>query len=424
MQLATTLRTYGVFSLIIMAAFFVAYQYIQPPPPKSVIIASGAKDGQYYKFAQNYKQTLLHHGIEAKILETEGSLENIDLLKSKKADIAFIQSGLATEQSVKDIETIYSLYYEPLWVFTSKSELNDKDIQNLSGHRIAAGTKRSGTRAIATTILKHNGLLDNVELIEFSAQDSIKALKDGKVDSIFLVINPESKMIHTLLSNEDFQIITFNRAESYTRQLRYLSKLQIPEGALDLEKNLPSIEVNLISPVALLTTRSDLNGALKTLLAQSAMKIHSQATILSAKGQFPSLNYSDFPIAEEAKRFYSYGPNILQRIFPFWLSDMISRMVVMLIPLIGVMLPLLKIAPPTYRWQTRARIYKWYKNLKKMEAQAGSGNEDIQNALSTLDKIDLEVQKTKVPLSYSDELYNLRLHIQLVRDLLNDQKTK
>ena len=115
MQLATTLRTYGTIALIIVAAFIAAYQFIEPPPPKSVVIASGSKKGQYYKYALQYQKVLLSHGIQAQILETAGSLENIKLLKNKKADIAFIQSGLADDNNIKDIETISSLYFEPLW---------------------------------------------------------------------------------------------------------------------------------------------------------------------------------------------------------------------------------------------------------------------------------------------------------------------
>jgi hypothetical protein len=185
-----------------------------------------------------------------------------------------------------------------------------------------------------------------------------------------------------------------------------------------MARNIPQKDFQVLSPVAQLASRPDFNGALKTLLVQTAFKLHSDADLFAAKERFPTVNYADFPIAEEAARYFKYGPNLLQRFLPFWLADMISRMVVMLIPLIGIMLPLMKLASPTYKWRTRSKIYKWYKHLKKMEDAAQKNDTELATTLAALDKIDLDVKKTQVPLSYADELYTLRMHIKMIRERL------
>ncbi len=422
MHIPETIKTYGLIAVIIIFSFWFAARFIEPTPPKEITIAAGAVDGDYYRYAEIYQRKLADQGITLNILETAGSMENIKLLEERKADIAFVQSGLATAENAEYIETLGGLYYEPIWVFTRGEVNQGKDLQKLKGKKIAIGKPGSGTNAIARQLLALNDMLDNTTLVEISGQDAIDALKSGKVNAATFVAKPSAVMIKTLMRDPALKLMSFERAQGYTGTYPFLSKVTLNEGVIDMARNIPSQNVTLLSPVAQLTAHKDFHGALKTLLISTSIGIHNDATSLSAKGRFPTLDFIDLPIASEASRYFKYGPNVLQRFLPFWLADMISRMVVMLIPLLGVMLPLIKLASPTYRWRTRSKIYKWYKSLKKMEENATASEADIDEILAALAKIDAEVKKTIVPLSYSDELYNLRLHIQMIKDHLHRAK--
>ena len=259
-------------------------------------------------------------------------------------------------------------------------------------------------------------------LFEISGEEAVSALKSGKVQAAIFVAKPSAEIIQKLMRDKTLHLLSFQRANGYTSTYPFLSKVTLSEGVIDMAENIPAQDIALLSPIAQLTAHKDFHGALKTLLVSTSMDIHKDPTLLSKKGRFPTLDYVDMPVASEAARYFKYGPNFLQRFLPFWLADMISRMVVMLIPLLGVMLPLIKLASPTYRWRTRSKIYKWYKSLKKMEEKATTGDTDIAEALASLSKIDKEVKKTIVPLSYADELYNLRLHIQMIKDHLKRLK--
>ena len=265
-------------------------------------------------------------------------------------------------------------------------------------------------------------MVDDTTLLEISGQNAIDALKKGTVDAAVFVAKPSAATIQTLMHDKSLHLLSFDRAYGYTSTYKFLSKVTLNEGVIDMAQNIPNKSVPLLSPVAQLAAHKDFHGALKTLLVSTTMDIHKDATLLSTKGQFPTLDFIDLPIASEATRYFTYGPNILQRFLPFWLVDMISRMVVMLIPLLGVMLPLIKLASPTYRWRTRSKIYKWYKSLKKMEETANASDADLDEILAALSKIDADVKKTIVPLSYADELYNLRLHIQMIKDHVERNK--
>lgn len=439
MRIPETIKTYGLILVIIVASFWFASRFIEPPPPNRITMAAGSAQGDYYRYALAYKKELAKDGVTVEIIETAGSFENIELLSSGKADAGFIQSGIVsisgednTERTAEDtdettgmhsdaavLESLGSLYYEPLWIFSRDANTTDEDIQNLTGKKIAVGSKGSGTKALALELLNINHINDPEHFIEIGGAEAVTDIQSAKVDTAIFVGRAESKNIQTLLKNQSLSLMGFARADGYTDILPYVSKVTLHEGAIDMADNIPNQDVTLLSPVAQLVTHDRFNGAIKTLLVRASAKIHGKPDLFSSKGDFPTLDYADLPIAEEAEHFYKYGPSFLQRILPFWLADMLNRMIIMVIPFLGIMLPLMKIASPTYRWRTRSKIYRWYKNLKKMEDITLDNKDDIKTALSSLDQIDADVKKTQVPLSYTDELYNLRVHIRMIREQLH-----
>jgi hypothetical protein len=107
----------------------------------------------------------------------------------------------------------------------------------------------------------------------------------------------------------------------------------------------------------------------------------------------------------------------LQRYLPFWAATQIDRLKVMMIPLIALLLPLIRIFPPTYRWRVRSRIYRWYAELRAADPSAteGLGSADLRERLAKVERIEAEAAKVPTPTSYAEEFYSLRLHIEFVR---------
>ena len=137
--------------------------------------------------------------------------------------------------------------------------------------------------------------------------------------------------------------------------------------------------------------------------------------LFEAAGQFPSPHYLDFPLTPEANRFFEHGAPFLQRYLPFWAATAADRLKVMLVPLFALMLPLMKILPPAYRWRVRSRIVRWYRQLQRIDRRLA---EPLDDALVELARLEREVARLNVPISYADQVYHLRLHIHLVRDAL------
>lgn len=416
-----SLLTYGLIFVLIAASFYTASHFIEPAPPRSFTLAAGSKAGAYYAFAEDYKQNLEKNGTEVNILSTTGSLENIRLLKDGKADFAFVQSGLAAgiDEGVEDLKSLGSLYFEPLWIFTRR-DFQSNSLLDMEGLNLAVGGIGTGTREISVKLLEATGIdSEQTQLLDIGGLEAFNALSNRAVDVVFISAGISSDVVQQFLNEPEFRLFSERRAIAYDKKYPYLSYLTLPEGVLDLARNIPPRETELLASAALLVAGPSAHQTLRALLVHTAHDIHDQETPYVQEVDFPSSQFSDIPLASEAQRYYEHGPSFLQRYLPFWVADLADRLKVMLIPLITIMFPLMKIAPPTYRWRIRSKIYKWYKDLKKAEGlHSDASQRDLDEALKLLDDMDHEAKHTPVPLSYTDALYNLRMHISLVRDKL------
>ena len=414
----TYLAVYAPALIIAIIGFSLAFQYVGPPPPEQITIATGSEQGAYYHFGLKYAQWLKKHRIELKVIQTSGSAENLDLLEDATSgvELAFVQGGTGSGQ--ESLLSLGSLYYEPLWVFHRK-EVPIHFLSNLANHRIALGSNFSGTRAVATLLAKENGIDPNTYATRnLSDTEAADALKSGKVDAAFFVASPKAPLVRTLLADPNLALMSMTRAEAYTRRNPFLSHVYIPEGMLDLEQNVPPETVHLISPTANLIIRKDLHPALVDLVLQAAASVHGSGGMFERVGEFPAPTLLEFPLSPEAARYYKHGPPFLQRFLPFWIATLIDRLKVLLLPFIVLLIPLFKIVPPALRWRVRRKIVCWYRQVQDLDLSL----EEAENASSLnklhreIENIEREVTQIQVPLAYADQLYNLRLHIKLVRE--------
>ncbi len=414
------LITFGSVALLTLIGFIIAWQFVNPAPPHTLVIATGQMDGAYYLFAQRYQKRLAEDGIELDIRTTAGSIENLELLQNDQVDLAFVQGGTGPAANTDTLTSLGSLYYEPLWVFY-RGEQTLSRITQLQDKRIAIGEPGSGTHAITSLLLTDN-FMDIGAARTIGGAAGAQALLQGDVDALLLVAAPAAPLVQDLLHRQDIRLMSFARADAYTRLHHFLSAVTLPEGVIDLQANLPPRDTVLITATANLVTREDFHPALVSLLLQAATLTHGAGGLFDEPGSFPNSANLEFPLDDNARRFYKHGPPFLQRYLPFWTASMIDRLKIMLVPLLTLLLPLIKIMPPTYRWRVRKKIYRWYRELQLLddETHTNPSDENRMKLLQKLDNLEEEVRKVSVPLSYADELYSLRLHIGLVRDTLLD----
>lgn len=415
------IKIYVPITILVIAGFVFAWQFVDPAPPRTITIATGAADGAYSAFGREYQKLLAESGIKVNIRHTAGSLENLKLLNDPRAgvDIAFVQSGAGRPADTPALMSLASAFLEPLWVFV-RTESAPQRLPGLKGKRIAIGPEGSGTRVLATTLLGASGVNgQNSTLIAMSGNDSAKALESGTVDAAFFVTARVSETMHRLLRNPQIRLLHFARADAYRSSFAYLSRVDIPEGALALDDNIPTAPVTLVAPTAALVARDNLHPAIIDLVLGAATTAHRGGSVFSPANAFPSPNQVDFPLSDDARRYFKSGPTLLRRVLPFWLAVMVERLLIMLVPLLTILLPLTKIAPAAYKWNIERKIQRWYRELRELEAALNANDtpDKRKETVRRLDDIQRQAGRLKLPLSYSESLYQLRTHIAFMRQL-------
>ncbi len=414
---------WGPFFLLGVLLLAGAYWLLDPTPPKRVVLATGPERSAYAEFGRRYAVELKRYGIAVELRPTAGSRDNLRLLRDPKerVDLAFVQGGsserlrTAEEEAQEEpLVSLGSLFYEPVWIFYRGKEV--KGIPDLKGRKVNVGARGSGTPGIMTRLLAANQLeRDDIRRSNLGDTDAVVDLLAGKLDAVALVSAPESPFVQMLLQTPGVRLLEFGNAEAYARRYGYLSPVTLPRGVADLARDVPAHDVPLLATTTALVAREGTHPALLQLFVQAAGRVHGAPGWIARAGQFPSGANTEFPLAKEAERFYRGGPPLLQRYLPFWLANLVDRMWVALFSIVAVLIPLSRLLPPLYQFRVRSRIFRWYRNLRLIEAQVGEEERSRADLLASLEKLENRVAAVHVPLSYADELYRLRQHIALVR---------
>jgi TRAP-type uncharacterized transport system substrate-binding protein len=378
-----------------------ASQWISPLPPRTIVFAAGPKGGMFEAFAERYRDLLAHEGIRLEILTTRGSVQNLELIRAepRRVDAALVQGGVGSAGEDEGIEALGSVFYEPVFVFVRKS---------------------LGARSLADLLTGNGFELRPSETLTLTGAASAKALSDGEIDAAIFVIAHPLPTLSDLFANPELELLSFRRADAYRMRFQFLSSVVLPAGAIDLALDRPERDISLVAPAGALIVHESMHPALKNLLARVAREVHGGPQLFAPAGRFPSVESLDYPLNSYAKRLIESGPSAFARFLPFWVAVWGERLLILMLPLLGLLIPLFRLGPPLYRWNTERRIYRWYRNLGRLEAEARASPDAAARAriARELDDLQERVGTIRVPLSYARQLYDLREHVGFVRGLL------
>jgi hypothetical protein len=436
----------------------------------TIVIAAG--NPQYAELAQRYKEVLAKYGVHLVVRQTipfkekdgrtsmrplEGRVTLRALVDDQsgitagfvKGDlVGSLQGSLATEKQ-KDRHSEYSklhsvgrLFNEPIWVFT-RGDLPIATLRDLKGKRILIGTRDSGARGVTRQLLKANGVIDK-ETATFIDQDlpgDAGPLLSGTADAGIVIMAADTDKIQELLRVPNIRLMDFAReAEAYTNRFPALAKVVLRQGAVDFDPLTPSEDITLLSTAVALVIRPDMQSALISLLThavvhnpKSGFDKNGDPVLFYRAGEFPTANDPEFEVPNPARILYKTGelPVVLKSLapkayslgVPFSYTAFINEHWTTLIGVLGMLallLPLTRALPSLYVWMVRRRLVYWYRQLKAVERKLHTGvaKQDTEAILAEFDRIDSHVRAMSVPPYYSNQLYDLRGHIELVRQRL------
>ena len=454
-----------------------AYYYLDPQPPSRVTLATGPAGSAYAGFGSRYAMALRADGVEVDLIPTEGAADNLRLLRERQVDVAFVRGGLADPEADEEagLLSLGSLFYEPLWVFYRKAAVPPDDQARLAAvlgparHRVSragggsgggggggagsagsAGTgAASAASAVATpalaprpleALIQFKGMRVNVDragsgvpeivgkLLEANRLDSddltlsnlepalaVDALLADQLDVLVLASAPQSPLVQQLLREPRIGLMDFRQSEAYSRLLGFLSEVTLPSGIVDLADDLPADDVALLAATTSLLSTDRTHPALRELFARHAQRIHGDAGWFNRARDFPNTRTSELPVSAEGDRAINGSPPFWSRYLPFWASNLVERMWLVIGGLVVLLLPLSRIVPPLYTFQVRRRVFRWYARLREIEADMDAGKGTRTAWLNELDELDRVANSVTVPLSHAEELYALRANIERAR---------
>lgn len=413
---------------LLFLALAVLIWFAKPAPPDKVLMATGT-GGSYKVLGEKYKAYFEKRGIELKLIETHGSKENLQHLIDRKDPIqaAFVQGGMIAVDNLSGVQSLGSVDYEPVWIFYRKNTFNegihvsDRDITKL---RINIGPIGSGTHAQAVSILKQNHLTSTApNLLSMNNADAVNAIEQGEIDAVFLVDGYDSPNVQRLIKNPNIRLVTFSRADAYTRLLPYFEELGVPMGGFDLGKNIPDHPIQLISTTTNLLIDDRLHPAIQVLFLEAAKEINGTKSYFSRAGEFPVYMNTEAPLSNEAKFFYEKGTPTLMKYLPFWLAEFLERMFFLLLPFAAFAYPIIK-SIPSYRTNlAKKQINSIYKDLDKFEQNTIQTFDPNRRGeyIEVLNDMERRVLASKAAKLATADCYSLRNNIEFIRNALEKQ---
>jgi len=435
-------------------------------------IVIAASNSEYYELASQYRDELRRYGVQVEVRRTmrfkdkdgHGQMRPLEgrlLLRAlvdedsgitagfvKGGLVGSLQGRLANEKQkgrhaeYSKLRSVGRLFHEPIWVFT-RGDLPITTLRDLKGKRILIGTRDSGGRGIARLLLRANNVIDKENAIFLDADLDADAgpLVSGGADAGIIVVAADSDKVQALLRVPGIRLMDFTpEADAYANRFPALSKVVLHRGAVDFDPVVPTADITLLSTSVALVVRPDMQPALVTLLAHAVVHNpkpgfdrHGDPVLFYRAGEFPSANDPEFEVAPDARVVYKSGelPVVLKNVaprahslhVPFAYTAFISDHAATLLGMIGVLaivLPLTRAVPSVYVWMIRRRLVYWYRHLKALERRldAGAPDYDVVAVQAEFDRIDSHVRSMRVPAYYANQLYDLRGHIDLVRQRL------
>jgi TRAP-type uncharacterized transport system substrate-binding protein len=399
---------------------WLTFSLLRPTPPHSVAMAIDPEGSFSAEVGKRYRELLARDGIDLRLVPTTGSVESMARLRDPKAgiSIAIVPGGIANQQESPGLVSLGTLFYEPIWLF-NRGQVLEKHGQ-LRGLRISIGPEGSASHALSLKFLAHVGIIERetATLLPLTPQESATGLLKGDIDVAVLIDAWGTPVVQQLLTAKEINLLSIRRADAFVALYGYLNKLVLPAGVADMAGNRPPTDVLLIAPKASLVVRNDLHPAIQYLLLEAASQIHSGPGVFRTAGQFPAPESIDLPLSRQARQFYKTGSPFLQRNLPFWLAVLVQELLVLLIPVVGVLYPLLRISPRIFVWIESRRVYRLYSELRLLEEElaSASSRNAIKDFMERLDRLEDRASRLRVPLSLRPQLYHLRSHINMVRE--------
>src|SRR5262245_58108592 len=281
-------------AVIVLAVLFVAYRLVDPLPPRHLSIAAGMVGSGYDNIARQYARILARHGVELRIRNSVGAVENLGLLRDPASGVqAAITTFGFTEPA--DADALYSLggVFNAAIFILYRSEEPITTFTQFRGKRLSIGMPGTALRALILEVLKATDALDtSTHLVDLEPAQAIDALSAGEID-VAIFPQLDGGPLQHLLSVPGIRLMSVAQAEAIAKTVPGLKHVMLWRGLIDLSRDIPSLNIDLLASRNRLLVRNDLHPALQYLLLEAMREVHWAPGPFNSLGEFPAEQPND-----------------------------------------------------------------------------------------------------------------------------------
>ena len=428
------LRRWGVYRVVVallstavaLAVLYVLFRVVDPLPPSRLVIAAGMAGSGYENFAKHYARIFARQGVELEIRNSAGAVENLELLRDPASGVQAALTTFGFTQPA-DVDTLYSLggvLDAAIFVFYGNAEPISLFAQ-FRGKRLSIGVPGSALRALTLEVLKAPDALDaSTRLVDdLDYKQALDALIAGEID-VAIVPQLDGSPLR-VLSVPGIRLMNVVQAEAIAKTVPGLKHVVLWRGLIDLGRDIPDSNIDLLASRNRLLVRKDLHPALQFLLLEAMREAHSAPGPFNDLGEFPAEQPHDLPLSPTAAAFYRSGPTFWQRYTAFWLNSLLARVFFFVIPIAVSLLPVIGFAPRIYRWLYVRPINRLHHVLASLEHQLAYETEKprIDEYQARLAEIESAMRSLKVARPFEVDLQQLRIHLRMVQEEVDRMAT-
>jgi hypothetical protein len=344
-------------SACVIAALYLTYRLVDPLPPRHFKIAAGMQGSGYDDFARRYAVVLARQGVKLEIVNSAGAIENLDLARDPRSGVQAALTSFGITQP-SDVDALYSLggIFDSAIFIVYRSPEHLATFAQFRGKRLAIGMPGTALRSLILEILYATDALDaNTVLLNLDYTDAIESLIAGKIDVAFFP-QLDRDYLQRALNAPGVRLMDVTQAEAIAKTIPGLKHVVLWRGLIDLRRDVPNSNIDLLASRNRLLVRKDLHPALQYLLLEAMREVHWPPGLFNSPGEYPAEQPNDFPLSPTAQAFYRSGPTLWQRYTAFWLSSLLNRIAFFIIPVIVMLIPVVGSVLSFYRWLHIRRI--------------------------------------------------------------------
>ncbi len=416
-------------SKVLLAAFLACLvgivAYLDPFPERQVHLATAYAGSDWHQFGEMAVEYLRTKGLGGTVVVTTGAAENGDRLvdPDDPVNAAFAYGMALTDAQRKEVVSLGSISYDPIWVFYRKDRIAHlEDLHGLVGRRVGIGPPRSGTYAIARQLLAAYGidLERDGSFVPDAFPEGARNFLEGRLDALVMVASVPDPIVQKLVRTEGIELYSFGNASAFEKRYNSLEKLILPAGSLAIYPPVPARDVALVATTTSLVVKKGMHPDLQLALLMTIKEMNRSSVQLffAGRNEFPSYVDPLVPISPVASRFYDFGPPPVMRYLPFWIAGFVDRAWVLLLTLVAVFYPLSKLNLHLRKLRFVVQERPHYEELLAIEQVLSSRkptDEEKEALRKRLDAINLHAIRAGVPVGEEADYFGFLNAVQLLR---------